>query len=156
MPHGRITETISAPAADVFRLVHDYSRRLEWDTLLESASLTDGFTDARLGATTVCKGRRNTGRIAVKTKYVAFQPPVLAAVKMVNRPPFLEAFAATIRHQDRDRTSSSIEYIFTFTTRPRWLRLLLNPIMRAVFASATKKRLRSLRRFLESPSVESV
>lgn len=34
MPQGSIIDTIPATSAAVFRLLHDYSRRLEWDTLL--------------------------------------------------------------------------------------------------------------------------
>src|SRR5579863_2324062 len=121
MPHIRVTEIIPAPAADVFGLVQDYTRRLDWDTLLRRADLVDGSTAACLGATTICQGRARSGGLAVKARYVAFQPPWLAAVKMINRPMFLETLAATIRHHDREGSSSSIEYILTFTARPRWL-----------------------------------
>ena len=44
MPHGKARELIPAPADQVFALLHDYSRRLTWDTLLSQAYLTDGFT----------------------------------------------------------------------------------------------------------------
>ena len=33
-------------AAEVFTLLHDYSRRLEWDTLLADARLTRQHTQA--------------------------------------------------------------------------------------------------------------
>jgi hypothetical protein len=68
-------------------------------------------------------------------------------VKMVNRPPLFEAFAATIRHEDNSDGSSSIEYKYNFTARPTWLRWLLHPAMGAVFRWETRKRLRALRRF---------
>lgn len=55
MAHGRVTETIPAPAREVFDLVHDYPRRLEWDTLLRAAYLDDGNTEAAKGATSVCR-----------------------------------------------------------------------------------------------------
>ena len=37
MVHARVSEDLPASAADVFALVHDYDRRLEWDTLLREA-----------------------------------------------------------------------------------------------------------------------
>jgi hypothetical protein len=37
MAHGEVTEIIPAPSQAVFDLIHDYSRRLEWDTLLQAA-----------------------------------------------------------------------------------------------------------------------
>ena len=74
-------------------------------------------------------------------------PPNVAAVKMVNQPPFFQSFAATIRHRDLGDGSSSIEYKYNFTARPQWLRSLLHPAMAAAFRWETRKRLRALRRF---------
>src|SRR5438477_170169 len=46
MAHGEVSAIVPAPAADVFDLVHDYERRLTWDTLLSAAYLTGGATRA--------------------------------------------------------------------------------------------------------------
>lgn len=146
MPHGSVTVDVPAPRAAVFQLVHDYDRRLEWDTLLREARLDPGWPTAQLHATSVCTGRWFLGGFALKTEYISFKPPAAAAVKMLNRPPFFEAFAATIRHRDT-AGGSSVEYIYHFTARPRWLRWLLHPVMAAVFRWETRKRLRSLRRY---------
>ena len=145
MPHGSVIDTIPAPSADVFRLLHDYDRRLEWDTLLQDAHLCDGWTEAGLHARTLCTGRWYLGRIAMETEYVSFKPDQVAAVKMLNRPPFFETFAATIRHRDLDDGSSTVEYKYNFTARPSWLRWLLHPAMAAAFRWETRKRLRALR-----------
>ncbi len=147
MPHGTITETIPAPSAAVFELLHDYRRRLEWDTLLRGARLEDGWAEAQLHATSVCTGRWYLGGIAVRTEYVAFNPPRAAAVKMLNRPAFFGAFAATIRHRDTGDGTSSVTYTYQFTARPAWLRWLLHPVMAAIFGWETRKRLSALRRF---------
>jgi hypothetical protein len=148
MPHGSITVPIPAPRAEVFRLLHDYDRRLEWDTLLQEARLCPGWTEAGLDARSVCTGRWFLGGIALQTQYVSFKPAEVAAVKMVNRPPFFETFAATIRHRDVGDGTSSVEYIYHFTARPAWLRWLLHPVMSMVFRWETRKRLKSLGRFL--------
>ena len=147
MPHGCVRATIPATSAEVFRLLHDYDRRLEWDTLLQAAYLTDGWTESQLHATSVCKGRSHLGGIALKTEYVSFTPPEVAAVKMVNRPAFFDSFAASIRHCDQTDGSSQIEYKYTFTARPRWLRWILHPIMAVVFQHETKKRIDALRNY---------
>ncbi|HKA90038.1 MAG TPA: SRPBCC family protein [Haliangiales bacterium] len=145
MPHGEVSEVIPASSAAVFDLLHDYGRRLEWDTLLQAAYLDDGFTQAGKGATSVCVGRRSLGGLALKTVYVSFDPPTVAAVKMVNSPPFFAAWAASIRHADLAPGRSRITYRFQFTARPRFLRWLLEPIMGRLFRWETKKRLRALR-----------
>ncbi len=147
MPHGSVSVLIPAPREAVFRLLHDYDRRLEWDTLLQDARLCRGWTEAQLHATSVCTGRWFLGGIAVQTEYITFKPSELAAVKMVNRPPFFEKFAASIRHRDIGDGTSSVEYVFQFTARPSWLRWLLHPLMSIVFRWETRKRLNSLRRF---------
>jgi hypothetical protein len=128
-------------------LLHDYRRRLEWDTLLRAAYL-EGHAAAGKGVTSVCVGRRSLGGVALRTVYVTFQRPTLAAVKMVNAPPFFGAWAASIRHEDLSAHESRIIYRFHFTAKPRLLRFILEPVMRAVFVWETRKRLRALRRYL--------
>src|SRR6185503_20728194 len=118
MPHSEITELIPAPSTAVFDLLHDYARRLEWDTLLQAAYLTDGAKVAAEGVTAVCVGRKSLGGIALKTVYVTFERPTLAAVKMVNAPVFFQSWAASIRHEDISARESRLTYKFQFTTKP--------------------------------------
>ena len=148
MAHAEVSEIIPAPSAAVFDLLHDYDRRLEWDTLLQAAYLDDGYTEACKGATSVCKGRWSLGAIALKTVYVTFDRPTLAAVKMLNSPPFFEAWAASIRHDDLPGGTSRITYKFQFTAKPAFLRFVLDPIMESVFRWETRKRLKALSDYL--------
>jgi hypothetical protein len=156
MPHGEVSQIINAPAAVVFDLMHDYDRRLAWDTLLSAAYLTDGFTKAALGATCVCVGRSSLLRIPLKTKYVAFERPRLAAVKMVNRPLLFGTWAASIRHENLPAGQSRITYTWTFTARPRWLAWLIEPILQRIFRRETARRLDALKQFLESDRLQPV
>src|SRR5262245_59980003 len=127
MAHGEVSEIIPAPSHVVFDLLHDYTRRLAWDTLLQAAYLDDGYTVAGQGVTAVCVGRRSLGSIALKTVYVSFAPPRLAAVKMINTPAVFQSWAASIRHEDMAADMSRITYTFHFTTKPHLLRFLLDP-----------------------------
>jgi hypothetical protein len=147
MPHGTVSEIIPARSAAVFDLLHDYSRRLEWDTLLQAAYLDGGHAAAGLGATSVCVGRKWLGGIALRTVYVTFRRPTLAAVKMVNAPPLFRSWAASIRHEDLPRDESRIIYEFQFTTRPAFARWLLDPLAQRLFLWETRKRLRALRAY---------
>src|SRR5262245_42937821 len=108
MPHGEVSEIIPAPSDAVFDLLHDYSRRLEWDTLLQEAYLENGSASAAQGVTSVCVGRRSLGGIALKTVYVTFERPTLAAVKMVNSPPFFRSWAASIHHEQLSPAESRV------------------------------------------------
>ena len=147
MPHSEVSEVIPAPSGAVFDLVHDYTRRLQWDTLLRAAYLDDGAKVAAKGVTAVCVGRKSLGSIALKTVYVTFERPWLAAVTMVNAPMFFATWAASIRHEDISDRESRLTYKFQFTARPRFLRFVLEPLMERVFAWETRKRLRALKAF---------
>jgi hypothetical protein len=147
MAHGSVSAIIPAPSRAVFDLLHDYGRRLEWDTLLQAAYLTGGHTAAGKGVTSVCVGRRSLGSLAFETVYVTFERPTRAAVKLLNAPPWFESWAATIQHQDLSAQESRITYIFHFTVKPRLLAPILDPLMARIFRWETRKRLRALQRY---------
>jgi polyketide cyclase/dehydrase/lipid transport protein len=147
MAHSEISELIPAPSSAVFDLLHDYSRRLQWDTLLQAAYLEDGATVAAKGVTAVCVGRKSLGSTTLKTVYVTFERPTLAAVKMVNTPMLFESWAASIRHEDISAHESRLTYKFHFTARPHFLRFALDPLMKRLFIWETRKRLRALKAF---------
>ncbi len=151
MPTASITEKMPCSSVVVFDLLHDYSRRLEWDTLLWEARFTGGHTIAKTGATTLCVGKPLFGMIGIETTYLTFARGVVAAVDMINRPPFFDSFAASIRHQDLSQ-GSSVTYKFTFRARPRFLRWILEPIMKVVLRYETRRRLMALSNYLASES----
>jgi Polyketide cyclase / dehydrase and lipid transport len=147
MPSATISEPMPCESAVVFGLLHDYPRRLEWDTLLREARLTRGHATAAVGATSLCVGKAFFGRIGIETRYVTFTPGVVAAVVMINRAPFFGSFAASIRHEDKAGGSVAI-YKFRFKARPWVLRWLLEPVMLAYLRRETRRRLRALARHL--------
>jgi hypothetical protein len=85
----------------------------------------------------------------METVYVNFNRGRVAAVKLVNRAPFIENFAATIRHEAVTEARSRVIYTYSFRARPGRLAFLLEPIMNAALRSETKARLQSLRDYLE-------
>jgi hypothetical protein len=149
MPTASITEKMPCCSAVVFDLLHDYSRRLDWDTLLREARFTRGHTVAKAGATTLCVGKPLFGIIGIETTYLTFTRGVIAAVNMINRPPFFDSFAASIRHKDLSH-GSSVTYKLTFRARPRFLRWILEPIMMIVLRHETRLRLKALSKYLDS------
>ena len=118
MVREAVSEELPADCDTVFDLVHDYDRRLQWDTLLREAFV---------------EGGRPAGKGEV------------AAVKMVNRPPLFERWAASIRHERTGEHRSRIVYTYNFAARPRWLASVLEPILAVVFRWETRRRLRALR-----------
>lgn len=136
---------------EVFALLHNYDRRLEWDTLLKEARLTQGFEKAARGATALCVGKPFFGLIGIETRYVTFQEGEIAAVTMINHPPFFADFAASIRHMDNPG-GSMLTYKFRFAARPGFLRWILEPLMLLQLQRETEKRLCALAAFLQTSS----
>lgn len=147
MIRDSVTEALPVGCAAAFDVVHDYARRLEWDTLLREARMEANATPAT-GAIAVCSGRWLVGGLTLRTVYVSFRRGKVAAVKLVNTPPFFRTWAASIRHEPNDDGTSRIIYTWNFTARPRALAFVLEPVMAAFFRWETRRRLRALRRFL--------
>jgi hypothetical protein len=147
MPAATITRLMPVHSTRVFALLHDYDRRLEWDTLLREARIISDHPRAMKGAVSLCVGKPMFGLIGIATRYLTFNPGVVAAVQMVNTPPFFADFAATIRHEDT-ADGSLISYKFHFSAKPRWLRWILEPIMLRRLRSETERRLDALATFL--------
>ena len=153
MPHGVVTEMMPASSSIVFDLLHDYSRRLEWDTLLQAAYLDDSCPAAGLGVIATCKGRKLLGGITLRTVYVSFQRPTLTAVKMINTPPLFQSWAASIRHEDISPHTSQITYKFHFKSRPGFLQGILDPILQRIFLWETRRRLLALKAYLSGAQI---
>jgi len=146
---------IAAAPEEVFDVIHDYTRRLEWDPFLKEARLLDR-PEACVGATCRCVARNGFGGLAMDAVYVSFDRPKVAAVKMVRGPAILASFAATLRQNALGEGRTRVTYRYNFETRPAWLRLVLNPICSLVFASEVRNRLKCLKRFVErEPAHES-
>jgi len=154
MPTTYVEEILPITADQAFDLIHDYGRRLEWDTLLREAYLEPKFAASAKGAISVCRGRRILGSIAIRSVYVTFDRGKIAAVKMLNRPPFFKTFGASIRHSDLPGGTSKITYKFNFTARPAFLRPVLHPVMLRVLKWETGKRLMSLKNYVSKTATD--
>jgi Polyketide cyclase / dehydrase and lipid transport len=140
--HLVVSEELPAPAEAAFDLLHDYSRRLQWDTLLRAASVD--ATPIAVGTGGVCTARRWLGGYSFHFRYVTFRRPEVAAVHLTSRPPFFTSWAASIRHRPLDGRRSLITYTMTFQCRPR----LVEPIAKGIFRRETRRRLHALARAL--------
>jgi hypothetical protein len=96
------------------------------------------------GGVAVCTARRMLGGYSFRTRYVTFDRPRVAAVKLESRPPFFAAWAASIRHEDLSGGRSRATYTMTFRCRPAWAAPVVEPVARIAFARETRRRLRAL------------
>jgi hypothetical protein len=149
MPRASITIDLPASCDTVFAVIHDYSCRLDWDTMLRSARLLGGATQAGLGVRTVCAGTWRSAFLALETEYIQFAPGRAAAVKLTKRPWFFDRVAATMRHHAGGAACSRLVYTYSFRARPRWLAPVLEPLMHVLLQREVRQRLRGLRSYLE-------
>jgi ribosome-associated toxin RatA of RatAB toxin-antitoxin module len=137
---------IDAEASALFRVSQDYSRRLEWDPFLRSASLVGGASEVAVGVRALCVDRMGT---AMETEYVSYNPPRTVAIKMTRGPWFLESFAGSWRFEEVKPGQTRVSFCYNVGARPRWLSWLLNPILRKVFGRDTRRRLKALKKAAE-------
>lgn len=147
--HAVVRQEVGASCEETFDLLHDYHRRLEWDTLLRGAYTVDDALPAE-GVEAVCTARRGLGGLAFRTRYVTFRRPHLAAVVLVGDPPFFAKWAASIRHEALEGGRSELVYTLTFTCSPPQLAPIIEPVALAAFRWETARRLRALERFLRA------
>jgi Polyketide cyclase / dehydrase and lipid transport len=147
---------IAAPAADLFTLSQDYSRRLRWDPFLREARLLDGAQSAGVGVRAWCVARNGLG---METTYVSFQPPTVVAVKMTRGPLIISSFAGSWRFTElpasAGQSRTRVVFRYHVAGRPRWLSFLLNPLLMAFFRRGTERRLLALKRAVETTSILS-
>lgn len=147
MPKEEYTIEINAPASTVFDLIHDYNKRLDWDTMLSQAKLLNGATAADVGVRSLCVGTWRSAFLGMETEYVQFKRGEVAAIKLTKRLPFFDRFAATIRHEPLGQNRSRATYIYHFTARPRFATALLEPIMNRMLKYEVQHRLQALQHY---------
>ncbi len=141
--HAVIRQELPATVEQAFDLIHDYPRRLTWDTLLREAYTVDGRAPGK-GVEAVCSAKWRLGGLSFRTRYVTFRRPELAAVTLVSSPRLFASWAASIKHHPLEDGRSAVVYTLTFRCRPR----LVEPVALLAFRWETRRRLRALARHL--------
>ncbi|MFA4082889.1 SRPBCC family protein [Mycobacteroides salmoniphilum] len=156
--HIVVSQVMPASCERTFDLIHDYGRRLEWDTLLRRASVEGLKADGGIGvgSVAVCTARWILGGYSFRTRYVTFKPPHLAAITLESKPPFFTKWAASLRHESIDSDDTDVAtdhredmslatYTMTFACRPAFI----EPLAERIFKRETENRLVALANFLQ-------
>lgn len=143
MAHAVVRQEVPADATRTFALIHDYPRRLSWDTLLREAYV-EGGGPPKVGAVAVCTARRHLTGIRFRTRYVSYDPPRLAAVTLVTPTAMFATWSASIRHREIGPDGSEVTYTLTFRCRPAWAAPVVERVALVAFRVETARRLRAL------------
>jgi ribosome-associated toxin RatA of RatAB toxin-antitoxin module len=147
MPRIAVQCEITAPAAGLFALSQDYELRRAWDPFTRRIEFLDGAPAAGLGVR--ARGTSWHGMTMV-VEYIAFDPPVHAAMKMVRGPWFYSHFAGTWRFRQQSAENTRVEFIYTYKLRWPALSWLIAGIVHRVFARDVRRRLAGLKRGAET------
>lgn len=148
MVQRRLTLTMPGTAAAAFEAFHNHAKRLEWDTLLSHAYVEGGASHPYPGAISFNVGRGWKRFVAMRTRFVNYQPPTLAAA-VIDAPTGLFAlWAASMRHSDVGDGTSLLHYTFSIRLRPRWLGAVLDPIAIRLFERETRRRFAAMAAYL--------
>jgi ribosome-associated toxin RatA of RatAB toxin-antitoxin module len=141
---------VAVSAGDAFDLTQDYALRLEWDPFLRSLEFLDGATATAPGVRVRVRARNG---FTMEVDYVSVDRPSRVAMRMLKGPWFLKRFAGTWEFTALDESSTRITFVYGFESRPAWLRPLLDPIIKLVFARDVGDRLKGLARGLSDPAL---
>lgn len=154
MVHDRFEYEMPAPAAVVFDAFHYHQWRHQWDSLVNATHVLGGAPCPYVGARTENSGGGLLRPLAMRTRFVSYQPGKVAAATMEGRSFPFSRWAASMRHQPLPGARSLMVYTYSFECAPRGLRWLLEPITKRLFDWQTHKRFRRMRRFLETRAAD--
>lgn len=145
-----------APSGVVFDTFHYHLWRARWDSLVGQARVVGGAPCPFVGAETENTGGGLLRGLSMRTRFVTFDRPHVAAATMVGRSFPFSRWAASMRHRDTAPGHSVLIYVYTIESGPRALRWLMEPVVAWVFARQTQRRFARMRAFLAANAREVV
>ena len=137
---------INAPADALFALSQDYALRREWDPFVRAMRFLDGAPESAKGVRVWV--RAWTG-MTMEVVFTSFLPPTSVAMKMTRGPRLFRKFAGAWLFKRLANGSTEVTFRYSFTTRWRALRRIIDPIIRWIFRRDIRGRLRGLKRGAE-------
>jgi hypothetical protein len=148
MVHDRFEYEMPAEPEVVFDAFHHHQWRHRWDSLVHATHVIGGAPAPFVGAVTENAGGGLLRPLAMRTQFVSYQRPRVAAAAMVGTAFPFTRWAASMRHRALADGRSVMIYTYSFETRPRWLRWAMEPVTKWVFDWQTHRRFRRMRHFL--------
>lgn len=154
MAHEKLEFPMPASEAVVFDAFHYHHWRARWDSLVSDTRVQGGAECPWVGAITENTGAGLLQALSMRTQFVSYDRPRLAAATMLGRSFPFEKWAASMRHVPAGPGRSVLVYTYTFEVGPVWLRWLLQPVVGFVFSRQTRRRFARLRDFLAQNAAE--
>lgn len=137
-------------AAVVFDAFHNLRWRMRWDSLVRRTEVSGGVEHPSVGAVSENVGRGWMRTLSMRTRFLSYEPPRLAAAAMQGRSFPFSRWAASMRHKDVAHGESLLIYTYQFQATYR----VLEPWVERVFNRQTDRRFRRLQLFLKEHGSE--
>lgn len=138
----------------VFDVFHYHRWRARWDSLVDRTQVQGGAPCPHVGAVSDNGGGGILRGLSMRTEFVAYDRPRLAAARMVGRSFPFALWAASMKHVAVDEKRSVMIYTYTLEAGPAPLRWLLEPVVQRIFAWQTRKRFGRMQAFLATSAAE--
>lgn len=156
MPHERFEFLMPAAPEVVFDAFHYHAWRHRWDSLVEATHVIGGAECPYVGAVTQNTGGGILRGLAMRTQFISFDRPKIAAAAMRGESFPFSRWAASMRHRPMPGGSSLMIYTYAFEVKPCAFRWALEPVTKWLFDWQTRRRFERMRRFLQEHAQEVI
>ena len=143
-----------ANEAVVFDAFHYHFWRMRWDSLVSATHVLGGAPCPCVGVVTENAGAGVLRGLSMRTRFISYDRPRVAAATMLDRSFPFTRWAASMRHRSIGPNESVLVYVYSFEVGPPWLAWLLEPVVDGIFHWQTRRRFGRLRQFLLSHAAQ--
>lgn len=154
MAHKKLEFPMPASEAVVFDAFHYHLWRARWDSLVSATHVLGGAPCPFVGAVTENAGAGALRGLSMRTQFVSYDRPRVAAASMIGQSFPFTKWAASMRHRATGPQQSVLIYTYSFEAGPAWLRWLLTPLVDGIFIWQTRRRFARLKNFLTQHAAE--
>ena len=116
-----------ASEAVVFDAFHYHFWRFRWDSLVSATHVLGGAPCPSVGVVTENAGAGALRGLSMRTRFISYDRPHVAAATMLDRSFPFTRWAASMRHRSTGPNKSVLVYVYSFDVGPSWLAWLLEP-----------------------------
>lgn len=150
MAHERFEFEMPASCEVVFDAFHYHQWRSRWDSLVSRTHVVGNAPCPYVGAVTENTGGGWMRILSMKTQFVSYNRPRVAAATMLGRSFPFTRWSASMQHKALDGERSAMIYTYTFEAGPTVLRWMVEPIVKWIFDWQTRRRFARLKNYLAS------
>jgi hypothetical protein len=154
MKHRKLEFQMPANEFIVFDAFHHHFWRARWDSLVSATHVLGGSPSPFVGAITENTGAGTLRGLSMRTQFVSYDRPFVAAAAMLGQSFPFTKWAASMRHRSTGIQESVLIYTYNFEVGPVALRWMMEPVVAWIFDWQTNRRFARLREFLTTNASE--